>query len=152
MRTIIILFYLIFLSTLLLKAQSDVKMDIEKAKMRNGGGIGSAKNDKLYKKVIELIDTDSKKPLTKHFFTIYKNGTPIYPGQTDSKGYGLVMMRNSNYYNKVTIDVNPNSQTPMTEAKVIRNAIAYTIVSDSNISFPSKKEIIDTVKVYLKKQ
>ncbi len=130
------------------KAQSEISRDIERARMRSGG-TGAAKSNKIFKKVIQLLEAGTDIPVANHYFAIYKNGTSLYPSQTDDKGFGTIIMRNDNYYNKVELELNPKAKDEGSPA--IRNAKTYKLLKGETISFPSKKETVDTVKVYIKK-
>ncbi len=146
MKNIIVTILLICFSTNALKAQIDYNKDAAKAYAR--GGSGNASNNKLYKKYIQLIDTESKQPVTNHYVTFYKKVTALGSGKTDEKGYAMLAMRNSNYYKSIIVDVNPNANDPQNP---IRNKTVYIPLNDGKIAFTSKKEVIDTLKVYVKK-
>ncbi|QIL37994.1 hypothetical protein G7074_01065 [Pedobacter sp. HDW13] len=148
MRKAIWITFFLALGFVRVKAQSEVARDIERARMRSGG-IGSAKSNKIYKKVVQLLDVSTNAPVANHYFNVYKSGTLVFPSQTNDKGYGMIIMRNDTYYGKVELDLNPPAQDPGALTK--RNTESYKLVEAGNISFLSKKELIDTVKVYVKK-
>ncbi len=129
------------------KAQIDYNKD-GRAALLKVHGTGAPSNNKFYMKYVQLIDAESKKPVANHYLTFYKGVTAIGSGKTNENGYAMFGMRNSNYYNKLTVDVNPNVNNPHASN---RNKIVYVALNDGKITLPSKKEIIDTVKVYVRK-
>jgi len=146
MKNIIVTILLICFGTNALKAQIDYNKDAAKAYARRGSG--NASNNKLYKKYIQLIDIESKQLVINHYVTFYKKVTALGMSKTDEKGYAMLVMRNSNYYKSITVDVNPNANDPQNP---IRNKTVYIPLNDGKITFTSKKEVIDTLKVYVKK-
>ncbi|UKJ09202.1 hypothetical protein [Solitalea lacus] len=148
MRKAVLIMIFFALGVVQVKAQSEIAKDIEMARMRSGG-LGSAKSNKIFKKVVQLLDASTDAPVANHYFNVYKNGTSVYPSQTDNKGYGTIIMRNDNYYSKVELELNPKASDDGT--LTMRNTQTYKLVKGGVISFPSRKEVVDTVKVYVKK-
>ncbi|MDQ8005183.1 MAG: hypothetical protein REI64_10320 [Pedobacter sp.] len=146
MKIKIIGFMLICVYANILKAQTDLNRDAAKAYAKGGGG--AATNDKLYTKYIQLIDAETKTPIANRYVTFYKKVTALGAGKSDEKGYVKFGMRNSNYYNKVTIDINPNANDPQNP---FRNKTVYIALNNGAIVFPSKKEVKDTIKIYVNK-
>lgn len=145
MRNKIFVIILICLGTNTLKAQIDYNKDAAKAYARGGGNVS---DNKLYKKYIQLIDKESKQPVPNHYVTFYKKVTALGSAKTNEKGYAMLAMRNSNYYKSITVDLNPNTNDPQNP---IRNKVVYISLNEGNTIFLSKKDVIDTLKVYVKK-
>lgn len=112
-------------------------------------GTGSASSKKLIKKVVRLIDADTKEPLSGLRFSVIKDKTVIGGNISNAAGYGEVLFNMGNYYSKLEINMNDNKymRPHITEG---RNKIAYKPL-DSIILFKSKKDIVDTVAVLLRR-
>ncbi|MEJ2882727.1 hypothetical protein [Pedobacter sp. GR22-6] len=112
-------------------------------------GSGMAPTKVFFQKVVLLLDAETMKPLSGLKFSIARSGTIITAGKTNELGYGLVRFGMNNYYSKVEINMNDNKyKNP--EWKEDRNSIDYKPL-DSMINFRSKKDVVDTVKVLLRK-
>ncbi len=112
-------------------------------------GSGSASSKKAIKKVVRFIDADTKEPLNGLRFSVVRDHTVITGNISDAAGYGLVLFNMNNYYSRLEINMNDNKymRPHITEG---RNKIAYKPL-DSIIVFKSKKDIIDTVEVLLRR-
>ncbi|WP_316793235.1 hypothetical protein [Pedobacter frigoris] len=121
----------------------------EKVFTAGGGGSGSATSKKFFTKFFRFVDADTKVPLPGLKFAVIKNGTVINSNKADDKGYGLIRFTMSNYYPKVEINMN-DDKYKKAEWKEDRNEINYKPV-DVMVKFPSKKEVVDTVEVLLKR-
>lgn len=112
-------------------------------------GSGSASSNQLIKKVVRLVDADTKEPVGGLRFSVVKANTVITGNSSNEAGYGVLLFRMNNYYSKLEINMNDNKymNPRITEG---RNKVAYKPL-DSMIIFKSKKDIVDTVEVLLKK-
>lgn len=112
-------------------------------------GTGSASSKKLIKKVVRLIDADTKEPLSGLRFSVVRDHTVIGGNASNEAGYGLILFNMNNYYSKLEINMNDNKymRPHITDG---RNLVAYRPL-DSIIVFKSKKDIIDTVEVLLRR-
>ena len=139
LSTIVLLLMLLQLAA---KAQESVVVS-------GARGSGSASSTKRIKKIIRLIDADSKTPLAGLKFSVARNNTVINGSRSDEHGYASLVFNMNNYYAKLEINMNDNKYK-RPEWKEDRNEIAYKPL-DSMIRFASKADVVDTVVVFLRK-
>ena len=118
------------------------------------GGFGHIPENKRIIKFIRLVDADTKRPVVNYNYTIVGayGATPISGGTTDSAGYAKLYFTMANYYKKVEINLNDGRylRIERKEDKAKMNTIPYKPINKT-VTFPSKKEKIDTVTVFIKK-
>ncbi|WP_443937474.1 hypothetical protein [Pedobacter sp. MW01-1-1] len=134
---------------LLLTIHFNASAQEEKVVTNGGGGYGIAKSTKLFKKVIRLVNVDTNEPIKDYFITIAKNNTAFYSTKTNAGGYATIVFNMSNYYPKVEINLNDNKYK-RPEWKEDRNVVFYKPLNEI-IEFKTKKDLIDTTLVLLKK-
>lgn len=126
----------------------------ERVVVLSGRGSGAAPNSKNHIKVIRLVDTDTKEPVTGYMFTYLAQGNILYTSKTNAEGYGRLIFNMSNYYKKIEINLNdgkyikPEWKDHYDER--MKNDVPYKPVNKI-IKFPSRIDKVDTVTVMIKK-
>lgn len=107
---------------------------------------------KFYVKYIRLIDTDTKQPIPGYFYTIMATQTSASSGQTDNEGYGRADILEHLYSKKAEVNLNDGAyfDPEWIEWQDKINKVPYELVN-KDITFPSPRNVIDTVIVELKR-